>query len=411
MDTAGKKIAVIAGNFIFPDGNAAGKRVAGLGLILRDLGYMPVFIGVGKAVCDGAVKAATAGSGLGMHSYSIPYPESTVDWMNYPRQVKRTIKIIKGIGEEKIALLLLYGSPAISLWMWEMMKYAKNRGVRVIADCVDWIQFSGRGFLKNIVKFLDTNLQKRLLIPHADGIITVSRFLHGFYMKSGCNAIMVPPVFDTEELARSYPRREAGSARRKRLFCYAGVPFDATGKKSKGGLKDRIDRTVDIFADIWKTERNFRFDVFGVTEQEYLSVFPEQRAKIQALNGCAIFHGRADNADVLRAIAGSDFTILQRDDTLITRAGFPTKVSESISLGIPVIADRTSNIDEFIEDGVNGFLLDGVRDTQTMMHIMSLSDGDIEKMKENCMKNRIFDYRLYLGLVENMLSGIKVMGA
>ena len=44
--------AVICGNFIFPDGNAAGKRVLGLGYIFRDLGYEVVYLGMGPEVIE-----------------------------------------------------------------------------------------------------------------------------------------------------------------------------------------------------------------------------------------------------------------------------------------------------------------------------------------------------------------------
>ena len=70
------------------------------------------------------------------------------------------------------------------------------------------------------------------------------------------------------------------------------------------------------------------------------------------------------NADAQRIISQADFTILLRDSKTCTNAGFPTKVSESLSLGVPVIANATSDIAMYVRDMVNGCIVPDPHDIE-----------------------------------------------
>ena len=64
-------------------------------------------------------------------------------------------------------------------------------------------------------------------------------------------------------------------------------------------------------------------------------------------------------ANALQIVRAADFTVLLRPDARFAHAGFPTKLVESLSLGVPVLANVTSDISEYVRDGREGILLAG----------------------------------------------------
>jgi glycosyltransferase involved in cell wall biosynthesis len=68
--------------------------------------------------------------------------------------------------------------------------------------------------------------------------------------------------------------------------------------------------------------------------------------------------GRIPREDVLRELSRSDFTVLIRsEEQRYAKAGFPTKFAESLATATPVISNATSDIADYLQDGVNGYLV------------------------------------------------------
>ena len=66
------------------------------------------------------------------------------------------------------------------------------------------------------------------------------------------------------------------------------------------------------------------------------------------MNSKVFFHGIVNNDDVIENLLESDYFILIRDKNKMTQAGFPSKITEAISHGIPVIVTDTSDLKEYI---------------------------------------------------------------
>ena len=75
-------------------------------------------------------------------------------------------------------------------------------------------------------------------------------------------------------------------------------------------------------------------------------------------------------------------------------AGFPTKVSESISLGIPVITNNTSDLKKYICNGVNGYMIENEED------IRKLAQDILEKTKYPKVDSNLFFYKNQIYLDE-----------
>lgn len=70
-----KKKIVYVGNFDFPFGSAAGKRVYGNGKLLRAIGYEPIFVGMSRKVDSMESLQETEKEYDGFKYYCYPYPK------------------------------------------------------------------------------------------------------------------------------------------------------------------------------------------------------------------------------------------------------------------------------------------------------------------------------------------------
>jgi glycosyltransferase involved in cell wall biosynthesis len=408
-----RNVVMIVGNFEFPDGNAAGKRVRGIGFILKELGYEPIFVGIDKTLPANYNIEESHRAAYGMDAYALPYPKGILGWLNYPRSFKKTIQIIEKIGASNVLAFIAYGNPSISALMNKYRLWSKRNDIFFIADCADWFQFSHKGFIHNIIKFIDTNFQKRYVFPRADGLIAISRFFFNFYGKLGCHMVMLPPVTDVrlckEKIKCSLKKYDTNAdSVRGKMFVYAGLPFWVSPNTVTDRFKDRLDRSVELFYKIFKITDRFIFNIYGITREKYLIVLPQHQQMLAEMESHVIFHGNCQPSELEQRIIDADFSILHRDDNLVTRAGFPTKVSESISLGVPVITEKTSNIADYIIDGHNGFLITPENELDVMLKIISFSDQAILKMKMNCIQDETFDYRKYVKSMGAFLQTVKI---
>ena len=73
-------------------------------------------------------------------------------------------------------------------------------------------------------------------------------------------------------------------------------------------------------------------------------------------------------------------------------------------MGVPVVVERTSNIEDFIKDGADGFFIDSENEVNKIVDILSMSNDEICKMKKCCLDNKVFDFRKYVLQFKNILN-------
>jgi glycosyltransferase involved in cell wall biosynthesis len=404
-----KRKVVYIGNFSFPFGNASGKRVYANGKLLRKLGHQVVFVGVSKDVMIETRIEDTKDTHDDFTYYSLSYPRSIAEWLNYNHTYKTIIELLQdSIKLVPGDIIVLYGSPTLSLFTTKMIRYCKNNGIVTISDCVDWLSTRTHRPFFDLVKWIDNTYQKAYANTRTDGVIAISSYLSEYYRNAGCKTVIVPPLSPMRYPAIDLPL----DSDEKVKICYAGSAFRSGLKNvSSDSIKDRIDTALDLLLFAKRTECNFVFNIFGFTMIEFTDAFPTYRKIIDALGDSVVFHGVWSNEDVTREIMASDFTILIRDDKKETRAGFPTKVSESISCGTPVITTRTSDLEDYIEEGINGFFLNCENISASrnrLCEILSMNKKDIFKMKAFCADSDAFYYEKYVDRIRGFWTSLNL---
>lgn len=402
-----KKTVLYIGNFSFPLGNAAGKRVYANGKILKELDYDVIFIGMSKDITDSESLMSTKRAYEGFYYYNFPYPKKLIDWVNYNNIFIDLANFLTDTNIiDDLALVIYYGSPALSFFNTKLIKFCRKNNIKVVADCVDWLTTKTNNFLFDVVKTLDNRYQKAYANKKADGVISISSYLAKYYRKSGCNIVIIPPLSPVDYKIQKEPLEN----RPYKTIIYAGLPFRRGQKVTDcNTLKDRVDKTIILLCSAKKEGCKFIFNIYGFTKEEYLFAIPTQKSYIDELGDSIIFHGLLSNQEVIKNIINSDFTILIRDVNRSTTAGFPTKVSESISCGTPVITTKTSDLQNYIVEGENGYFIDINNKTlsvKTLQKILKLDDNEVNIMKKKCVNSKLFSYINYSRIFQEFLEKI-----
>lgn len=389
-----REIILYTGCFSEPDQNAAGKRVLGIALALEKIGYDIILLGKTQK------KDNTGKVEYSEHIWFDGLPDyGRIRYQDYFEYIKKYVEKMP----KRPKLIIRYSSPGLSIFDYMLNRYSKKTGIPVVADVVDWLSAGGNSILFNVVKTVDTYLEKAVFNKYGTGVIAISSFLAEYYKKFNNNVVTIPP------LVSCYTQNN--SVNRTVRIVYAGVPFRLGMKiKNTHKTKDRLDLTIEILIELYKEGyRNFLFEIYGITEKDFLVAYPQYQHDLKKCCEVIHFFGRKNMDEVQNIIRESDYTILLREKNRGTMAGFSTKIVESLSCGTPVITTNTSDIGMYIRDGLNGFIIDidDLRKAkEQMIKVLTASSSEIQNMKDNCYKMRTFEFTQYVESLESFINNI-----
>lgn len=361
---ASKRKIVYAGGFELPDKNAAAQRVMANARLLRDMGFEVEFIGVTR---DPAHAAAVAD---GFRVTNVAYPQSAVQWLWHIVSFC-DMRMITGSAPDYV---VLYNFPAVA--SLRILGACHKRGIRVVHDLTEWETAEGWA-PRTLIRKADICLRMHVCMKKMDGVIAISRYLYDYY-RVRTRTILVPPTVDLTQ----------GKWNRQRELT-VGSPVRLVYAGSAGfGRKDRLDRIIDAM----EGKQRLHLTVIGMTREQYEQGYGR---KVPASVNVE-FRGRVSHEEAVKAVCDADFQMLIREDTLKNRAGFPTKLVESMSCCTPLIATETSNITDYIKDSENGILVSEMNPLElVMVNLGKMPEAEILKMKEACRGLKDFDYRQY----------------
>jgi glycosyltransferase involved in cell wall biosynthesis len=404
-----KKTILYIGGFELPDKNAAAQRVVAVGKLLRLLGYRVVFIGIDRTLPGNSNIESTKREYFGFEAWAVPYPKSTIDWMKQITSIKDVSLLIDKYFKNNVFAIICYNYPAVALA--KMRNLCRRNDYLFIPDATEWHGHIGGGLLFNVIKWLDTTLRMRLIHPTADGIIATSKYLEKYYQRKNCKTVKLPTLFDAE-LLEAAPQSAQKKEKNVKYIMYAGNAFDARRvDRKRKNIKDRLDLIIELIGKVISENQNVRLDIYGLTKENYLGVYHEHTQLLEQLKDVISFLGRKPHDEIIAEIKRHDFTIFLRESDRVTEAGFPSKYSESISCGTPVITNMLSNISDYMIEGTHGYFID-LHDQEKqlvqMINILSINDQALDAVKKRCMQSKTFDYRYFIQPVRHFIETLGV---
>ena len=366
------KVIIYYGGFELPDKNAAALRVVANAKILKENGFKVILIGTEKRKSGGLIKLKNKH----FEMYTTKYPETLIDWILYQTSIRSIKKLLNSYNN--LDSIILYDAPSPILF--KMKLFSIKNSLKVYGDCTEWYDPSGKkSFLRRYFKRVDTYIRMRILHKTLDGLIVISKYLFNYYSKSNIKCMLVPPLVDKNE--KKWKIQIEPNDNDKTSIIYAGSPFS---KSENSNAKDRLDNIIEILADVVKEKEKFEFNIIGITKKDFVDFYPECKSALNKLGEHINFKGRIPHKEVIKEVKQNDFFFFIRDNTRVSKAGFPTKFVEAISCGIPVLTNKTSDLENYLIEGKNGYWVDPENLHKSLLACLTIKKEKIQKMKKFC---------------------------
>ncbi len=390
------KVVFFIAHIELPDINALAHRVLANCMALKEAGYTPVLIGYSKAANTPKNIIDTYFKVHGFDCYNLPYPISNFDWFIDTVTYKKMIKLISKYFNNGVHAIVCNSIGSTNFY--GLMTFAKKHNIHMVSDTEDWFDKFTGNIIRRTYKKFDEEIYVKVLKPKIKNVITITNFLYDYYTKKhNCYCTIIPSLsYSEDKRFKNLPEYKFDGTLR---YVYSGNP----GYK---GSKDRIDWCVKAFAE--HAPSHAKFDIFGISSEEFIEQFPEleTHAKDDKIN----FHGFCDNTTCLNAIAKADFSVFARLISQSTSAGFPTKFSECLTMGVPSVTTPTSDLKDYIVNGKNGFISDEATYEsfeKIFVESCKVTEEQIVEMHKNCKNDKRLDCMSYVDIFKNYFDNLK----
>ena len=334
-------IIIFGDTFTFPEGNAATNRVYTFAKGFHENGievFVIWFRNDYVETVEGAVN--------GIHYYHTFYQTKRSRSFIKRRLLKlnkycRTFRIIQSINKNHKVL-------AINLWTNRLLVqeyvFLLSRVFRTIV-IHEHSEHPLRAFQKNVVKRMWGEFKSFIGTGLCDGIFCISQYLIDFYKNRSVKEekmLLVPSTVDTER------------------FTGIGVsPLSYNYIAYCGSLtigKDGVDILIDSFNRIASEITDIDLVLIGKGDSEFEeAAIRRQTVQLNLVNRVH-FLGQLSRKDVPAYLVGAKVLVLARPTSIVADAGFPSKLTEYLSTGKPVLVTRVGDIPLYLKDEENAFL-------------------------------------------------------
>ena len=364
----------------FTDGSAGAEREIVLGKLLRSLGYTVFFCTLSDAnfgeihIYDGFEFVSFRKSGTSAFQRSLNY-------LNYKKNLKHLLfrKFTNQIFEQIFVTDIPWNA------LEYIFKYAKNRNIGLVHNSVEWYspeEFkTGRFAISYILNYL---LNTSFIRPPYK-VIGISSYLSDFFLTRGIKSIRMPFIVDTTSI-----KHDQKNSFGKLVLLYAG----------NAGRKDNLKEIIEGLSFLSYDELNrIEFRIFGVSYDTMINICKVDKIIFEKLKQYLKIFGRVNREVVLSNLQEAHFTLLLRSNKQrYAKAGFPSKVTESLASGTPVICNITSDLALYINDGTEGLIVPNCSPSafaSTIRKALLLTPEEIVRMQlaaRKCAETKL-DYR------------------
>lgn len=386
MSIVDRRYLYYIGEDVGNNGSAMGIHTENIAQIFRTLGYSVIYI----SKCSDKNRDRDDDN-LYFYTRNKVFPSNFIN--KYYRYVLRLTgtdiwKIFRKVSQRFTpSLIILYGYVPEK----RLLKYSKKNNVPLLIDSTDWFAAEDRhGLLEKCIYQRLVDYAKRSMDLKASGVIAISDFLYEHY-HGKVPVIRIPSLCCNEddiELENTQSNSDILS------LVYAGTP----------GNKDIIEPIISAVKKINAKEIRVRLNLVG----ELDSILMGELSKENNQNGI-VGYGKVSHDKAIEIVKASDFSILLRHNRRYAKAGFSTKFSESMMMGVPVICNKVGGADLCITHMKDGLLLENCDESTIILmleEILKMNRQEISQMKQNARDYAFcnFRYQCYVEEVKEFLA-------
>ena len=367
-----------------PDGDASSLRFVAIAKIFMDCGYDVVLVGMG----DSEYLEVCEFEGVPYLSLRLKGKGRTRNYWGFKTRIKEFLSNVGNIEAVVVNQLPI-----------NALRYFKNKSkkynIPLFVDCCEWYSPEQFKFGRINIQYLLKEYFVRGYIDKYTYPISISKYLTSYFNLKSLNPINIPVVFDVVNIEHN----KEDCNHKKLVLMYAGSV----------GRKDYLDVVLTGLSQLPENELSkIELRIFGAELSEVEGCLDKDI--FSKVSSCVRCYGRVDRKTVLQNLKEADFTVLMRSsEQRYAKAGFPTKVVESLAIATPVICNITSDLGDYVEDGHNGVVVKG--DTsddfcKAIQKSIYLSADEKRLMQKNARitAENYFDYRTYCNQIDEIMN-------
>jgi Glycosyltransferase len=367
----------------FTDGSAGSQRELVLGKLLRFLGYDVCFCTLADAKY-GEIHEFKSFQYVTLRKSGKSLIKRFFNYFNYSKNLKRLLA--DEFSNQIIKKIVVTDIPWNAFEF--VLRYAKRKKIDLIHNSVEWYSPQEYHYGRLSIEYNLNNFLNTTIIRNPMKVIGISSYLTAYFRFRNIRALRLPFIVDTETI-----KCEKRCSFDKLVLLYAG---NATGRKDY--LKEMIEG-LSVLSDNELNRIEFR--IFGVSDYSIINDCKVDQKVLVKLKDTLKMYGKVPHEVVLSHLREAHFTPLLRSETLrYAKAGFPTKITESLASGTPVICNITSDLGMFIRDGIEGLIVSSCSAdafAEAIRRALLLSSDEMLAMQiaaRECVENKL-DYRNY----------------
>lgn len=380
-----KKAIIITENS-YPEGDAGAVRQHAFAKMLSDMDYEVLVIGYGKSTEE---KICVYDN--------INYISYRVNSLNKIYRVWNRIrfgdKVFDYISQNYKQLDLLLVVDLMPSAFKKIVQLKKKYNCTLIHDSVEWYSKEEFRYGKLDLAYRRKEFTNTKVIDEMWNVVAISTFLEKHFQKFANRVVRIPVIMDIKNIEYRTKVEPSG----KIVFSYAGGP----------GKKDFLREIISGFALLNQTElHKVELNIIGVNKDQLINMCEVDKKAIAKLGDCLKIHGRVERSVAINYIRQSDYSLLIRDENLrYAKAGFPTKIVESLACGTPPLCNYSSDLELYLKDRQNSIIANGHTSKDVCEAVKNalciVKEKDRAFMRKNARELALncFDYSVYKDLL------------
>lgn len=373
--------------FTFPEGNAATNRVHTYAKGFKEHGincHVITFFNQYSEQFEGSTDG---------YRYYIPFKQKKRGKHLAQRRFHKFMKYIHAFTiirklhkKEKVIVINVWTNLLLThMFAWLL---ARMCGAKLMVECSE---HPLRNFQGSTVNRIQGEVKFFIESRFCDGVFCISRYLVDFYREHGVpihKLLLVPSTVD--------PSRFEAAGKSPLAFRYIGYFGSLTF------TRDNIDVLIKGFAQAKLTFPDIHLVLGGFCTQQEKVQLIELISELNLDNDVHVL-GYLTRSEILRYICNSEILVMVRSNDLQSKASYPSKLTEFLSTGKPVITSNVGEISDYLKDREHVYFVEAgdVDGMAATIHELLTDYAKAEQTGKNgkSLTDSVFNYHFQSGRI------------